>query len=71
MNEIEEATNAVFEELQKEDGMYHVVGEKFSTEDLAGYIELASRWLKDQSELTTWEIREANWEEIYNYFKST
>jgi hypothetical protein len=64
------ATRLVFEALftEPEGKRGHLVGEMFPVDNIEAYRVAATSYLSDKSELTTAELRDADWAEIYDHF---
>jgi hypothetical protein len=63
------ATKHVFRNLQRDLSMWNLVGESFPMDSMESYRDAAKRWLGDKSELSTTTIEEADWTEVYEYFR--
>jgi hypothetical protein len=66
------ATRAVFRNLDKETPYRYHAWESHLSHDtsLEEFTSSAKRYLGDQSELSTDTIENADWQKVYDYFKS-
>lgn len=63
------ATRNVFLNLHKETDMWKSAGEQFSTESLEVFTDQAKAYLGEHSNLSHKTIANANWVEVYEYFR--
>ncbi|MFE7313827.1 hypothetical protein ACFU7T_12070 [Streptomyces sp. NPDC057555] len=62
-------TRQVMENLFKEQNHMIPAGEQFSVESMEQYRKEAQAWLGDRSELSGRVMRNADWEEIWRYWR--
>lgn len=63
------ATRAVIRNLSRETGIWDSPGDRFSRQDLQRFIADSKRWLLDKSNLKGSTIGNADWAEVYAYFR--